>query len=275
MTKTLPILFLGASLLVGCDDATKVTVVRDGKQADENTISFTVQAEKLLLTDKVMVDLAIVQRGADVAALTQTVNATTAEVMKIARASVEVESKTTGFSTNQSYGPTPGYISAPPSSGYDSPPTAAPPAEPAQPQPEWEVSQGIHLESSNPKTLSELVGKFQGKVQISAVNYGLSSTAGNAVKQDMTASAIKDFRTRAQAIAKSMGYDQYRISSMSIQAWDEMPGSGSYYDYGNANGMMSAAPMPPNSGNSGTLVLEGGKQTYRLNVNGTIVVPDK
>jgi len=265
MTKTLPILFLGASLLAGCDDATKVTVVRDGKQADENAISFAVQAEKLLLTDKVMVDLAIVQRGTDVAALTQKVNATTAEVMKIARASVEVESKTTGFSTNQSYSPTPGYIAAPP--------LAPPPAEPAQPQPEWEVSQGIHLESSNPKTLSELVGKFQGSVQISAVNYGLSSTAGSAVKQEMTASAIKDFRTRAQAIAKNMGYDQYRISSMSIQAWDEMPGnSGNYYDYGVMHA--AAAPTPPNSG-SGTLVLEGGKQMYHLTVNGTIIVPDK
>lgn len=268
MTKTLPTLFLGAALLAGCDDATKVTVVHDGKQADENAISFTVQAEKLLLTDKVMVDLAIVQHGTDVAALTQKVNTTTAEVMKIARESVEVESKTTGFSTAP-------YVNPAVSYNYAPVPQPTPDVQPPSQQ-EWEVSQGIHLESSNPKTLSELVGKFQGTVQISAVNYGLSSTAGNVAKQEMTASAIKDFRTRAQAIAKNMGYDQYRISSMSIQAWDEMPGNGNYYDYASGIGVMhAAAPMPPNSGNMGTLVLEGGKQIYRLTVNGTIVVSDK
>ena len=113
-------------------------------------------------------------------------------------------------------------------------------------------------------------GKFQGKVQVSAVNYGLSSAAGNAAKQEMTATAIKEFRSRAQAIATNMGYDEYRISSMNIQAWDDANGGG-YYDYG--NGAMAAAPMPANSGNSGTLVLEGGKQMYRLLVNGTIIVP--
>jgi predicted secreted protein len=98
-------------------------------------------------------------------------------------------------------------------------------------QQEWEVSQGIHLESSNPKTLSALIGKFQGTVQVSAVNYGLSSAAGNAAKQEMTATAIKAFHSHAQAIAKNMGYDEYRISSMNIQAWDDANGGG-YYDYG-------------------------------------------
>lgn len=269
MKKTFPFtLMLGTSLLAACG-SDHPTPSDNQTPPPENMISFTVSAEKLLLTDKVMVDINVVQRGTDTAALTSQVNTTTAEVMKIARETPDVESKTGAFMTSPSYNATSSY-SYNPSPVPATPDVTTPPA-----QQEWEVSQGIHLESKNPKTLSELIAKFQSKIQVSSINYDLSSATATAAKQEMTSAAVKAFRERAQAVAKDMGYDHYRISSMNIQAWDDnLPPGGAYYSYGGSPAPVSASGSTTASG-SGNLVLEGGKQMYRLSVMGTITVPDK
>lgn len=265
MNKYVPALLISAALLSACGDDHHANHDDQNALPQENSIGFSTQAEKLIATDKVMVDLAVVQRGTDTATLTQQINATTAEVMKIARESADVDSRTTGFMTNPYYDPASSYAPPPMPTAPDAPP---PPA----PQQVWEVSQGIHLESNNSKALSELIGKFQGKIQISNVSYDLSSATASAAKQELTSQAIKNFRERAKAIAKDMGYDEYRIMTMSVQAWDEASNT-----YGYASPTPSAIPMPMGSGSniSGNLVLEGGKQMYRLTVQGNIVVPGK
>lgn len=246
-----PIL-LSMAVLAGCGDDNKPVSMADLPK--ENAIGFSVNTERFIETDKVLVDLAITKRGNDTTALTQQVNTTTAEVFQIVRANQAIESKTTFFSTTPYYSPTP---------------NAAPETTPA-----WEVSQGIHLESTDSKALSSLIASIQDKVQITTVSYDLSSRAANAAKQAMTQTALKTFRERAKTIAKNMGYERYRMINMNIQAWDDnsapyIPASAGATPIGNYQ-----SPTPP-TGNGSALVLEGGKNLYRLTVSGQVVVPSK
>ena len=85
-----PIL-LSMAVLAGCGDDNKPVSMADLPK--ENAIGFSVNTERFIETDKVLVDLAITKRGNDTTALTQQVNTTTAEVFQIVRANQAIESK--------------------------------------------------------------------------------------------------------------------------------------------------------------------------------------
>ena len=257
MQKLLLISAMSMALLAGCGDDNKPVSMADLPK--ENAISFSVHTEKFIAVDKAMVDVSVIKRGTDAAVLTQQVNQTTAEVLKLLHANPAVESKTTYFNTNPYYSPVPAAPDAP----------AAPP--------EWEVSQGIHVESTNPQVLSDLIATFQNKVQISAINYSLSNDAAMAAKQEMTSKALQAFRKRAKVIAKDMGAEHYRLINLNIQAWDDTPST----DYASPVAAMGnymgdgAKPLTVQNNTAIPLVLDGGKNLYRLTVSGQVVVPSK
>lgn len=251
MQKLLLISAMSMALLAGCGDDHKPVSMADLPK--ENAIGFSVNSEAFIATDKVLIDLSITKRGNDTTALTQEVNSITAEVFKVIQTNKAVESKTTFFTT----GPY-----------YSSMPNATPETTPS-----WEVSQGLHLESTDSKALSRLVASIQNKVQVTSVSYDLSNQAATTAKQAMTQTALKAFRERAKTIAKDMGYERYRIINMNIQAWDD---AGAPYASAVAGGnVVNNYKGPVANENNSALVLEGGKNLYRLTVSGQVVVPSK
>ncbi len=261
MKRKLLAALLGTSLLVGCGDNKPAVSMADLPK--ENAISFSVNAQKMVITDKIRVNLNIKKTGSDTTTLTQQVNAATAEVFKLIQASKAVEGKTTSFYTGRNYNYNGSYYSK---------------------APEWEVTQGIYLESTDAKALSSLVASFQDKVQVGSVSYDLSDQAIKDIKQELTQTALNDFREHAKAIAKDMGFSRYRIINMNIKTWDD-----NYYAYDmasvnyysaynsgeNKNGEHDYNPSMVAADSKAGLVLEGGKNLYRVTVSGQVVVPSK
>ena len=123
----------------------------------------------------------------------------------------------------------------------------------------WRVRQSIRLESQQSERLSELLGKLQSALALESLDYSVSPTRRQEVEEHLTLEAIDAFRQRAERVTKQMDRSKYRLVEMAIQSFDQQP-----------QPYRMRASMMALEGDSAAPTLEGGSQTLRVEISGTI-----
>jgi predicted secreted protein len=125
----------------------------------------------------------------------------------------------------------------------------------------WRMRSEIVLESREAAALSAAVGKLQGTLGISNINFAPAPETRRKAEDDATLEAIDAFRAKAERIAATMK-KPYKIRQMSVN------GSGNFpqpLPVMRASAMaMDAAPMP----------VEAGESNVTVNVSGQIELID-
>jgi predicted secreted protein len=121
----------------------------------------------------------------------------------------------------------------------------------------WRMRSEITLESRDAAALSTAVGKLQGALAVSNINFSPATETRRKAEDDATLEAIDAFRSKAERIATSMRKN-YRIRQMSVNS------SHPQQSYPVARSAMlmaaEAAPMP----------VEAGESNITVNVSGQI-----
>lgn len=126
----------------------------------------------------------------------------------------------------------------------------------------WRMRSEIVLESRDAGALSTAVGKLQGALAVSNINFSPAAETRRKAEDDATLEAIDAFRSKAERIATTMK-KPYRIRQMSVN-------SSSHFQqpYPAARSAMlmaaEAAPMP----------VEAGESNITVNVSGQIELTD-
>ncbi len=122
----------------------------------------------------------------------------------------------------------------------------------------WRMRSEIILESRDAAALSTAVGKLQGALAVSNINYSPAAETRRKAEDEATLEAIDAFRSKAERIAASMK-KPYRIRQMSVNGSNQYP-----QPYPVTRGAMlmaaESAPMP----------VEAGESNITVNVSGQI-----
>jgi predicted secreted protein len=125
----------------------------------------------------------------------------------------------------------------------------------------WRMRSEIVLESRDAAALSAAVGKLQGTLAVSNINFAPAPETRRKAEDDATLEAIDAFRAKADRIAATLK-KPYRIRQMSVN------GSGNFpqpLPVMRASAMaMDAAPMP----------VEAGESNVSVNISGQIELID-
>ena len=124
----------------------------------------------------------------------------------------------------------------------------------------WVARQALRLESTDPETLSALLGRLQERVAIQSLNYGLSRATRDAAEEALIADALARFTSRADLVARELGRDGFRIVRLNIGT-PNMPIA--YREMRSQIGVMAADAVAPPE-------IEAGAQTLTVTINGTV-----
>lgn len=126
----------------------------------------------------------------------------------------------------------------------------------------WRMRSEIILESRDASALSMAVGKLQGSLAVSNINFSPAAETRRKAEDEATLEAIDAFRSKAERIAASMK-KPYRIRQMSVNGSNHFPQP---FPIARSAMLMAAdaAPMP----------VEAGESNIAVNVSGQIELPD-
>lgn len=125
----------------------------------------------------------------------------------------------------------------------------------------WRMRAEIVLESRDAAALSAAVGKLQGTLAVSNINFFPAPDTRRKAEDEATLEAIDSFRAKAERIAATLK-KPYRIRQMSVNSSSHFPQPTPML----RSAMMAAeaAPMP----------VEAGESNITVNVSGQIELPD-
>ena len=128
----------------------------------------------------------------------------------------------------------------------------------------WRVRGEILLESTRTAVLAQLAGRLGERLQLSMVQYRLSSERRLAEERRLVGEAAKAFRARASEAATAFGFAGYDIKSLTLNT-SESAGSPRPLVMAMARGMaeVSSAPVPTDSGESEVVVGVSGSVELR------------
>ena len=83
----------------------------------------------------------------------------------------------------------------------------------------WRVQQSISLESADFTAMAALLTRLQSEdlLVMSGMNFGVSREARTRAEDTLTQQAIKGWQSRAQAAAKGLGFEAWRVGRVSVQ----------------------------------------------------------
>lgn len=87
----------------------------------------------------------------------------------------------------------------------------------------WRGQQQLQLESSDSKTLGELVGQLQERLKISSMNFTVSDELREVVENRLITEALEAFKARARIVSENLQARQYRIVSLNIGSSAQVP----------------------------------------------------
>lgn len=124
----------------------------------------------------------------------------------------------------------------------------------------WRVDQSIRLESSDHRSLGDLVGRLQEQLKVRSIDYRLSDKGRRQHVDGLTAEALKRFTERAGHIANSLGRSGFRLVQLSVNDNDYRPR------------FAARGPMLAASADSGIAPprLEAGTQQMTVTISGEI-----
>jgi len=127
----------------------------------------------------------------------------------------------------------------------------------------WRVRQSIRLESRDAAGLSELIGRLQGRLAMSSINYKISPQRRAEAEDSLIKQALASFNKRAGLISMELGRPGYRIVNLDVvtSGTPARPMVGQ---------RMAMAMESDAAGGVAPPTLESGVQNVQVRVNGTI-----
>ena len=207
----------------------------EGPPRNLGQVHFSVAAEALVSSDRVVAVLYAERQSERLAPLTEALNKNMTAALDAARRAPGVESRTLDYRTNPVY--------------RDRTRIA------------WRVRQALRLESADVVTLSKLIGRLQKDLAVQSIRYTLSAAARRRAEEGLVADVLAAFRRRAGRIAEALG-GAYRI--VRIDLGNGAPPVRPYPLRSAA--LMARGAAPP--------ALQPGNQQVRLTATGSIeIVP--
>ena len=205
-----------------------------GREARNGTsIEFSAEASRTVNNDLFRAVVSAEASGATPGELARQVNAQIADALKLARAYASIKVQSAGTSTSPIYGKS-NKIEA------------------------WRMRSELMLETADSAALSELLGRLQSTLAVSALTMQPAPETRRKVENEVTVDAIAAFKARADVVAGAMG-KKYRIKQMNIHTNSRGPQP--LYRAANKSMLMeAAAPMP----------VEGGESAINATVTGQI-----
>ncbi|TCP91219.1 putative secreted protein [Cricetibacter osteomyelitidis] len=209
-----------------------------------NLINFTVQSEKEMPRDLMLVSLYIQKEGKDINALTQETTKALNELVAQAKSESAVEIKT---NSQFSY---PKYDSV------------------RNKQNGWIMRAEVVLESKDFATLSQLAEKFSDKWAMENVGFALSRDAMKQVEDEMVQDVIAKFKQKATLIQTAMQAKGYKVQNLNIRSGNND------FGYRNYDLVMPTAKMALSE--SGTpMELDNGKATLKTEIDAQIMLTNE
>ncbi len=199
--------------------------------ATGTSIEFSAEASRNVNNDLFRAMVSAEASGATPGELARQVNAQIAEALKTLRNHPAIKAQSGATSTSPVYGKS-GKIES------------------------WRMRSELSLETSDSAALSEMLGRLQSTLAVSALSMQPAAETRRKVENEVSVDAIAAFKSRADVIAGAMG-KKYRIKQMTVHTNSRGPQP----LYRAAKSMaMEAAPMP----------VEGGESTISATVSGQI-----
>lgn len=203
-----------------------------------NVVSLSATATTELTMDWLTLTLGTTRDGLDAAAvqsqLRQALDSALAEARKAARPG-EVNVRTGAFSLFPRYAPKGGGING------------------------WQGSAELVVEGRDSAAIAQLAGRVQG-LTVSRVGWSLSREARDKVQGEITAQAIAQFRSRADAVAREFGAYGWTLREVNVsggEAGEPLP-------------MRRAVAMAAQAAPAEPLPVEAGRATVSATVSGSV-----
>jgi len=123
----------------------------------------------------------------------------------------------------------------------------------------WHVRQSIRLESQDTDSLIKLIGELQSKLAVESISYDVSPESRKKVEDTLISEAIVAFNQRAKLITKDLGRAKYRLVQMNVNATEDSIRPMQM----RSTAMMADAPVKAPT-------IEAGQQKIQVNIQGTI-----
>ena len=123
----------------------------------------------------------------------------------------------------------------------------------------WRSRQSLEVKSTNPKLLSQLIGRVQNYVQLESIRYDVSEQVRRITENQLIEKAMQNFQHRARLVTSSLRREKYRLVDMTINTGHPRPN----LVQARTMAAMESATAPP---------IQAGKQLIQVTINGTIEV---
>jgi predicted secreted protein len=123
----------------------------------------------------------------------------------------------------------------------------------------WQARQDLLLESRDTRSLSQLTGLLQEKLQVDSMRFSVSAETRTAVENRLIERALQAFKERAVLVGDKLGAHGYRIVDLNIGTFAQQPPV-AY----RARGMVAALES------DAAVAAEGGESDIQVTVSGTI-----
>lgn len=131
-------------------------------------------------------------------------------------------------------------------------------------QKKWRCTQELLLNSKSPETLLSVIGQLQNEgLLIQSLNYTLSNDKRDSIRNAMIESAIGKLKQQATQVAKSLGQEYSRFTTINVDTGSGAPSPMSMYKSVSSLGAVSETAIPS---------AEPGTSTVSLTVSATALL---
>ena len=218
------------SLILGLAAANQVTAADE--TARYNQVHFQVERSRPVENDRMQAVLSLTAEDDNAARLADHINRSMLAALKTAKARPKVEARSGSYRTYPVYN-----------------------KEKIQ---RWRATQELLLDSSDFAELGNLIGQLQERLQVTSINFSVSSARRAAVEDELIVQALDAFKQRAELVRKQLASKGYRIVDVSINTGGGQP----VPIMMRATAMEAASVAPP--------ALEAGTSTVTVIVSGVI-----
>ena len=200
-----------------------------------NLVTFSAQAEREIPNDLLTAILAVESEGADPARLAEDANRTMQTALVTARGYRGVQARTGNYQTN---------------ARYDKQKVVG-----------WRVRQELRLESADFTAVTELIGKLQTSLIVSAITLSVSPDTRRRTENALIAEALAAFDERARIVRDAAKERSFRVRNLQIST------STPIYPQPFAGALARSAPT---SSAAVAPAIEAGTSRILITVSGTI-----
>ena len=233
-----------SALVAACGAAVVTGAASQTLPPPQNVVSLSASASVEVTKDWLTVVFSTTREGAEAAVvqsqLREALDRALTEARKGARPG-QLEVQTGGFSLHPRYAPVN---------------PKAPGGQPAIAG--WLGSADLVVEGRDAQAIAQLTGRIQ-TLSIARVGFSLSREAREKVEGDVSAQAIAQFRTRADAVSRQFGFSGYNVREVNVSS-NEPPGGIQPMMRAQASRAMADESLP----------VEAGKAVVTATVSGSV-----